>query len=299
VTDTQPTRNGKRLSHAANSGRHSLKDRGQDLYETPAEAVHALLRVENIPRGIIWEPAAGRGAIVSVLRDRGHAVIASDLIDYGSLDFVRDFLTETQAPAGTEMILTNPPYKDAQQFVEHALKLCPRVIMLMRLAFFESKRRASILDTGQLCCVHVFRDRLPMMHRDGWAGPTASSSMAFAWFCWNASHRGPTVTDRISWKPGPYDATADTWAGVQEAYRTIRSRGGKDWNHTEKEEQPMTEERPKLVAVSAEPQADKEAVPQIDPNNPFANLDVLRNPQSYEEFFGAEATTAFAVRTMK
>jgi hypothetical protein len=62
----------------------------------------------------------------------------------------------------------------------------------------------------------------------------------------------------------------------------------------------MSEEvRPKLVTVSADLEAEKKSAPQIDPNDPFANLDILRNPQSYEEFFGAEATAAFAVRTLK
>ena len=52
----------------------------------------------------------------------------------------------------------------------------PRVVMLLRLAFLESKRRSGILDGGQLARVHVFRNRLPMMHRAGWAGPKASSA---------------------------------------------------------------------------------------------------------------------------
>jgi hypothetical protein len=34
-------------------------------------------------------------------------------------------------------IVTNPPYKMATQFVTHALTLCRRVIMLLRLAFLE------------------------------------------------------------------------------------------------------------------------------------------------------------------
>jgi hypothetical protein len=62
------------------------------LYETPPEAVQALLRVERIPH-CVWECCAGKGAIVRVLRDAGHAVIASDIIDYGfPLHFVADFL---------------------------------------------------------------------------------------------------------------------------------------------------------------------------------------------------------------
>ena len=60
------------LDHACQSGQHRHAERGVDLYETPACAVEALLAVENLPRAI-WEPAAGRGAIANVLRDRGHA----------------------------------------------------------------------------------------------------------------------------------------------------------------------------------------------------------------------------------
>ena len=37
--------------------RHPLADRGADLYETPAVAVHALRRAEMLPLRI-WEPAA-------------------------------------------------------------------------------------------------------------------------------------------------------------------------------------------------------------------------------------------------
>jgi hypothetical protein len=57
--------------------------------------------------------------------------------------------------------------------------------MLLRLAFLESERRSAILESGWLTRVHVFRKRLPMMHRVGWNGPRASSALAFAWFCWD------------------------------------------------------------------------------------------------------------------
>jgi hypothetical protein len=177
----------------------SHAERGHDMYETPECAVEALLRAEQLPLHI-WEPAAGRGAIARVLRDRGHTVITSDINDYGfPLDFQRDFLTETAAPAGVEAIVTNPPYKLAEQFVSHALNLAPRVVMLLRLAFLESERRTEILETRGLARVHVFRRRLPMMHRDGWDGPKASSAVAFAWFVWHRAHGdGDTIVRRIS-----------------------------------------------------------------------------------------------------
>jgi hypothetical protein len=196
-TTTQPSRRRGRL-------RHPLADRGHDLYETPACAVEALLRAESLPH-FLWEPAAGRGAIVRVLREHGHAVIASDLLDYGFPTHFhgRDFLLESKAPAGCQAIVTNSPYKLAEQFVEHALRLVPQVYMLLRLAFLESERRRGILEGRGLVRVHVFRNRLPMMHRADWTGPRASSSTAYAWFVWDRAHTGPATLHRISWSASP------------------------------------------------------------------------------------------------
>lgn len=188
---------------AVNAGRHALADRKDDLYETPPEATLALLRAERLPQ-FLWEPACGRGAIVNVLREAGHEVVATDLVDYGlpitaPSYYRRDFLLEQSAPAGCQGIVTNPPFKLAEQFIAHALELCPLVVMLLRLAFLESERRRDILENGYLARVHIFRNRLPMMHRDGWEGPKASSATPFAWFVWDRSHTGPTELRRISW----------------------------------------------------------------------------------------------------
>lgn len=189
------------LDHSCQVQRHTLADRKDDLYETPSVAVDSLLRVEKLPQ-YLWEPAAGPGSIVKVLRAAGHTVLASDLVDYGvdSHFHGRDFLMERKAPDGCQGIITNPPFKLAEEFVEHALELCPRVIMLLRLAFLESDRRRGILEGRGLARVHVYRKRLPMMHRAEWAGRKANSGMAFAWFCWDAAHIGPTELHRISWE---------------------------------------------------------------------------------------------------
>jgi len=188
------------LDHSCQVQRHPLAERGLDLYETPAVAVNALLRVESIPRRV-WEPAAGRGAIARVLQGFGHGVIASDICDYGfPLDFVGDFLAQHQIPPGRVCILTNPPFQVVERFVAHALDLAPLVIMLLRLAFLESERRCRNLEGRGLARVHVFRKRLPMMHRDQWAGRKANSGMAFCWMVWDRSYHGPTTIDRISWE---------------------------------------------------------------------------------------------------
>lgn len=187
--------------NTGNAGAAALAVRGDDLYETPPVATEALLRVECLPE-CIWEPACGPGSIVSVLRKAGHNVHATDLVDYGCPDSFNgyDFLMERHPDFQIGAIVTNPPFKLANEFVAHAFDLgIPKVVMLLRLAFLESEKRRSILDAGTLARVHVFRNRLPMMHRHGWDGNKAGSSVAFAWFVWDSSHRGPTELHRLSW----------------------------------------------------------------------------------------------------
>jgi hypothetical protein len=186
-------------------GRAPLSERGDDLYETPPAAVHALLRVEALPK-MIWEPACGPGSIVNVLRGAGYRVFASDLKNYGCPDSDGgvDFLMERSPPYGVEAIVTNPPFKIGGEFVAHALELgVPKVAMLLRLQFLESDRRSSILDGGLLARVYPFANRLPMMHRDGWSGSKARSAMAFAWFVWETGHRGRAEIQRILWESTP------------------------------------------------------------------------------------------------
>jgi hypothetical protein len=184
-------------------------ERGLDLYETPPAAVRALLDVEPVS-GTIWEPACGPGSIVRILREAGHRVVATDLAHYGCPDSRGgiDFLLQSSAPDNATTILTNPPFMQADEFVRKALQLVPRVMMLLRLAFLESQGRSDILDGGQLARVYPFRNRLPMMHRDGWTGPFATSAMAFAWLVWEREHHGPATLSRISWTNGSPSRTA-------------------------------------------------------------------------------------------
>jgi len=189
------------ISLSTGNKKHKQAERGADLYETPPQAVHALLKVETLPH-TIWEPACGPGSIVQVLRNTGRTVHATDLIDWGCPNSLAgaNFLRQMQAPPLIDAIVTNPPYSLAAEFVRQGLTLCPLVIMLMRLAFIESMGRSDILDDGTLARIYPFANRLPMMHRDGWDGPKASSAMAFAWFVWQRDHEGPALLQRIRWE---------------------------------------------------------------------------------------------------
>lgn len=190
--------------------KHSLADRPLDFYHTPPEATRALLKHERLPHGL-WEPHCGHGAIAEVLLDAGHAVVATDIENrgYSHQSAAADFLYWRRVPPGVEGIVMNPPYAEAALHVQHALSICPYVVALLRLQFLEAgnektdagRARLFCLDHGHLARVYVFRERLPMMHREGWTGPRATNTVAFAWFIFDGDHNGqPTTIHRISWK---------------------------------------------------------------------------------------------------
>ena len=189
------------ISLRTGTKRHAMAERGRDLYETPPEAVRALLRAIELPH-VIWEPACGNGNIANVLLDYGHEVYASDLYHYPleGMACGINFLHCKRAPEGTQAIVTNPPFSQAEAFVRRARQLAPMTVMLLRLQFLEAVGRTDILESGDLREVLVFRDRLPFMHRHNWQGKKASSAMAFAWFVWDRDHSGPPVLRRISWR---------------------------------------------------------------------------------------------------
>jgi hypothetical protein len=89
-----------------------------DYYATEPRAVELLLEQESFSE-LIWEPACGEGHISKVLEEYGHSVISTDLIDRGYGLGGRDFLKENGAFRGD--IITNPPFKQAKEFVEKAL----------------------------------------------------------------------------------------------------------------------------------------------------------------------------------
>jgi hypothetical protein len=186
------------------ASKHALRDRANDLYETPACAVHALLRHEKLPH-TIWEPCAGRGALSRELRAYGHYVVTEDLVGYSGADaeivFGRDFLMERIPRCRT--IVTNPPFKLADQFIRHGLGLGCDVIVLLRLMALEGSSRSDIID-GHLTRVWAGIERLPGMHREGWEGNKLSNSSApFAWFVFSAKKKPlgtPIELRRISWR---------------------------------------------------------------------------------------------------
>lgn len=187
--------------------RAALKERKDDLYESPREAVGALLRCEPWLPCRIWEPCAGRGAIARVLREAGHTVVAHDLVPHPGADkgieTPIDFLMERKSPPAIARIVTNFPFKTGDDMIRHGLRLGLEVVCLQRLMALEGANRSDLID---LHCVRVWAgmERLPQMHREGYDGPKQSNSGApFAWFVFSPTPRAigqPIALRRMSWR---------------------------------------------------------------------------------------------------
>ena len=113
---------------------HTLEDRqAEDFYATEPKALELLLELESFDKNI-WECACGERHLSNVLEKAGYNVRASDIIDRADnevLDFLSDEVSEWNGD-----IVTNPPFKFAQQFIEKSLQIIPegnRVAMFLKI----------------------------------------------------------------------------------------------------------------------------------------------------------------------
>lgn len=163
-----------------------------DFYPTPPEVTRALLKVEAFS-GEIWEPACGNGAMSKVLEFAGYGVVSTDLEPrgYGSkMDFL--YARELMAPN----IVTNPPFKIAQQFAMRALDLgCLKLALICKIQFLTGIERATWLRGTPLRTVYVFSDRI-QFGRDGKKYENGSM-LSFAWFVWEKGYSGKPQIDWI------------------------------------------------------------------------------------------------------
>ncbi len=160
-----------------------------DNYPTPDIAVLSLLENETFD-GVVWEPACGSGNIARHFKNCIATDIRYDNV-YGKTGI--DFLNEYRR---VNHIVTNPPYRLAQQFVEHALECVDgKVAMLCKLAFLEGKARYSLFKQHPVRTVYVFSKRLPLTKEGD--SRKQSSMIPFAWFVWDKGYQGKTTVDWI------------------------------------------------------------------------------------------------------
>lgn len=185
-------------THGASN--HSDSDQAElDYYATDPEAVEMLLDVELFNH-YIFEPACGGCHISKVLIDHGFDVVSSDIINRGSeyQTGVADFLKFNPKPRNSRDIITNPPYKFAAEFAEHALDISQesvKVAMFLKLTFLEGAKRKRLFDKYPPKKIYVFRNRVDCW-KNGIKPDKPSKAVCYAWFVWEKGYSGKP---KIEW----------------------------------------------------------------------------------------------------
>ena len=181
------------------------KRKEADFYATPFDAVYALLDNYNGIRqeDHILEPSAGNGNIIKALRERGYRnyitavelraeerknlhesranqVAIVDFLQYGECVNMQNY----------DVIIGNPPYSMAQEFIDKSLSLLNpggRLIFLLRTNFLESKKR-----------FEWWQDRLPtrlyvLSKRPSFTG-NGTDATSYAWFIWEKTNKRYTTS---------------------------------------------------------------------------------------------------------
>lgn len=186
-------------THGASN--HSTEERAEkDYYATDPAAVEKLLEVETFKR-FIFEPACGGCHISRVLLERGYNCFSSDIVNRGSdLQITEmDFLQYNPNSKNSSDIITNPPYKYAKEFVEHALDISVdgvKVAMFLKLTFLESEKRRKLFDKYPPKVIYVFTNRVDCW-KNGIKPQKAAKAVCYAWFIWEKGYIGNTIIKRI------------------------------------------------------------------------------------------------------
>lgn len=193
------TGNSNSIFKTLGASNHTDKEReNDDYYATTPLAAELLLQIETFDEYIL-EPACGEGHLSKVFEKHGHKVVSMDLINRGYGLAPVDFLNRDEHWGGD--IITNPPYKYAQEFIEKALSVIDdgsKVAMFLKLQFMEGKKRKMLFTTNPPKTIYVSSSRLMCAKNaefdkmeDG-----GGSAVAYAWYVWEKGFKGTT---QIKW----------------------------------------------------------------------------------------------------
>lgn len=169
-----------------------------DFYATPLNVIENFLSHHQLREGVILEPSAGNGNFVNVIRNNGYndLIVANELrveeldnlqqsganiitnFDYLSDDFDIPNVHNEEV----KTVIGNPPFSLAKEFLETTFKRFPNaeVIMLLRLAFLESKKRNSFWQEYPVNKLYVLSER-PSFTGHG------TDATAYAFFVWDVT----------------------------------------------------------------------------------------------------------------
>ena len=179
---------------------HTENERSEnDFYATPPLAIKQLLDIEDFDNNV-WEPACGMNHIVNELRNRAYNVKCSDIVKMIDDPYIEiiDFLNFKGTWEGD--IITNPPFKYANEFVEKALEVVKegaRVAMFLKLQFLEGSKRIKIYKENPPKIIYVASRRYGCsktgeFNEDGNIG----SAICYCWYIWEKGFKGDPI---IKW----------------------------------------------------------------------------------------------------
>ena len=164
----------------------------KDQYDTPDWLIQAILPYIMPTNSLysnfrILEPACGTGAVVNVIKDYPTLypieVDAYDVESRGCGE-IRDFITGI-FDKKYDLIITNPPFYLAFEFVTKALSMrrstCSTVALLLRLNWLASQGRASWMRENTPSIYITPRRPMFRLNKNGKKG---SDACEYAWFVW-------------------------------------------------------------------------------------------------------------------
>lgn len=179
---------------------HTNKQREvNDFYATDPHALEIFLdklEQDNIKlHRNIWECACGQGHLSEVLKRKGYHVVSSDIFDRGYENtYIINFLENINKNIKID-ILTNPPYKYAQEFVEKSLEIQANgyyTIMFLKIQFLEGQARKKMFQKYPPKYVYVNSAR-QICYINGDMSKKMSSASCYCWFIWEKGWKGETV----------------------------------------------------------------------------------------------------------
>lgn len=171
-----------------------------DFYATDPKSTKALLDNVKFEGNSFLEPCCGQGHISKLIEEYypNAEVVSQDLVDRGYGTTGIDFLTY-ETDRKFDNVITNPPFKLAQEFIEKSLELLNdngKVAMFLKVQFLEGMGRKEFFEKAPLKYVYVFRARQsPWMNGSpvDEKGKKWSSTMCFAWFIFENGYEGEPI----------------------------------------------------------------------------------------------------------
>jgi hypothetical protein len=136
--------------------------------------------------------------MAQVLAEYFETVRASDVADYGYGE-VQDFLTGLSGVKSVDWVITNPPFRLAEDFFERGRQVARKgVAVLTRTVFIESVGRFErVFRPNPPSTVLQYTERVPMVK--GRVDRKASTATGYAWLVWNFSEERKGTT--LDWVP--------------------------------------------------------------------------------------------------